>query len=148
MNILNDVPFYYEFTDNKDTKNGIWQKDEPDNDPSIQWIINLQHIGEKYYYETTNWSNADQTKTALKKHGYLLQHVKNQTPELCIEAIQSCPFAIRFVNKKTEELCLLAVKLNGLALKYVENQTKEICEAAIKNNKKALYYVRDIRIMI
>ena len=41
--------------------------------------------------------------------------------------------ALFSVRNQTEEICLEAVKQNGHALCFVNNQTEEICEIAINN---------------
>jgi hypothetical protein len=42
------------------------------------------------------------------------------------------------VKEQTEEICLEAVKQDGAALKYVIEQTEEMCLEAVKQNVGAL----------
>lgn len=37
---------------------------------------------------------------AVKQNGYAIEHVKNQTPELCLAAIKQENVAINYVNRK------------------------------------------------
>jgi hypothetical protein len=53
---------------------------------------------------------------------------------------------IDHVKEQTPEMCLAAVKQDGHALEYVREQTPEICMAAIKQNSNALQYVKDERL--
>jgi hypothetical protein len=46
----------------------------------------------------------------------VLQFVKEQTPEICIEAVKQIGYALEFVKEQTPEICLLAVKQNGMTL--------------------------------
>ena len=52
-----------------------------------------------------------------------LEYVKEQTQEICLQAVKQNGLALRFVKNQTPEICLEAVKEDGLALKYVINQT-------------------------
>ena len=73
-----------------------------------------------------NPDNINECLEAVKQNGFVLQHVKEQTPEICLEA----------------------VKKDGLALQYVEEQTPEICLEAVKQNELALRYVKDINMLL
>ena len=66
---------------------------------------------------------------------------KEQTPEICLEAIKYSGYSLRYVNKQTPEICLEAVKYNADALEYVKNQTLEMCLEAVKINDFYLRYV-------
>ena len=48
--------------------------------------------------------------------------------------------ALQYVKEQTHEICLEAVKQYGFALQYVdtETQTLEICSEAVKQNKKSM----------
>ena len=65
-------------------------------------------------------------------------------PVKALEAVKRNGFALQFVMDQTEEICLEAVKQNGLALKYVQNQTEAICIEAVKEDGDALWYVRGL----
>ena len=51
------------------------------------------------------------------------------------------PFYIQYVKEQTPELCLVAVNHDGWALQYVKEQTPEICLAAVRRDGRALRYV-------
>ena len=50
---------------------------------------------------------------------------------------------VYYVKNQSPEICLEAVKQNGMALEYVKNQTKEFIELAIKNDYTNFSYIRD-----
>lgn len=70
---------------------------------------------------TNKENNHIKTQPTNKQRGYLAIFNKDQTPEICLEAVSQ----------------------NGMLLKYVEknNITPEICIAAVKNNKDAIRFV-------
>lgn len=49
---------------------------------------------------------------------------------------------LQYVKEQTTELCLEAVKKNGYALEYVKDQTPEVCLEAALENSKALQFVK------
>ncbi|MBQ3423162.1 MAG: DUF4116 domain-containing protein, partial [Romboutsia sp.] len=71
------------------------------------------------------------------------EYVKEQTEELCLEAVRRNGLLLEYVREQTPKICLVAVKQNGYALKYVKEQTEELCLAAVKKNPEALQYVND-----
>lgn len=83
------------------------------------------------------------TETVVKCCGETLRYVKDQTPELCLAAIQQDGSAIRFVRDQTTELCLAAVQQNGMLLSYVKKQTPELCLAAVRQTWYALQFVKE-----
>ena len=74
---------------------------------------------------------------------YALKFVKEQTPEICLDAIKETGFALKFVKEQTFEICLESVKETGFALEYVKEQTHEICLEAVKQNGHALEHVKE-----
>ena len=72
-----------------------------------------------------------------------LQYVKNQTLEICLEAVKQNGNALQYVKNKTPEICLEAVKQKGYILQYVKNQTDEIYLAVVKQNIKVLQLVTE-----
>ena len=54
--------------------------------------------------------------------------------------------ALYFVKEQTPEVCLAAVQQYGLTLRLVREQTPEICLAAVQNNSLALHYVKDLEL--
>ena len=53
--------------------------------------------------------------------------------------------AFVYIKEQTPELCLAAVQQNGLALQFVKfkEQTPELCLAAVKQYRLALQFVKD-----
>lgn len=72
-----------------------------------------------------------------------LRYVKEQTPELCMTAVKQEPCAIADVNVQTIDICMEAVSRNGLTLKVISNQTYALCKKAVSENEYALAYVAD-----
>ena len=79
----------------------------------------------------------------VKHDKYLLRYIKNQTPEICLEAVKQNGRALIYVKNQTPEICLEAVKQNGWALIYVKNQTPEICLEAVKQDGYLLVFVNN-----
>ena len=50
-----------------------------------------------------------------------------------LEMVKKDGYDLRYVKNQTEQVCLAAVKQNGWALQYVKNQTESICLEATKN---------------
>lgn len=71
---------------------------------------------------------------AVHNDGMALEFVREQTPQICAEAIRNNPQAIKFVHEQTENLCLQAVKRDGLALRHVRNPSLSVCQEAVRNN--------------
>jgi predicted RNA binding protein YcfA (HicA-like mRNA interferase family) len=80
---------------------------------------------------------------AVKKNGYALRYVHEQTEAICLEAVKQHGYALQYVHEQTEAICLEAVKQNGPALKYAHEQTEAICLEAVKQNGYALQYVHE-----
>ena len=78
----------------------------------------------------------------LKKDGLYLYNVKDQTPELCMAAVQQDGRALYYVEYQTHELCMAAVQQDGRALEYVKKQTPELCMAAVRQNGDARKYIK------
>ena len=55
----------------------------------------------------------------VNQNGYVLQFVKEQTPEICMAAVKQYGQALRFVKEQTPKVCLVAVQNNGWALQFV-----------------------------
>ncbi|EQF29612.1 hypothetical protein QEW_4659 [Clostridioides difficile CD160] len=72
-----------------------------------------------------------------------LKHVKEQTLEMCLEAVIQDGRALEYVKEQTPEICLAAVMQDGRALEYVKKQTIKICVEALKQNRHAIRYVKD-----
>ena len=48
-------------------------------------------------------------------------YAKEQTPEMCLEAVKQYSFALQYVKEQTPEICLKAVKQYSYNLKYVKD---------------------------
>ena len=57
---------------------------------------------------------------AVKQHGWLLQYVRNQTYEICMEAIKSNPGAIKYVLNRTPDMYTSDV------VEYIHRRIKDI----------------------
>ncbi|MEF9991968.1 MAG: DUF4116 domain-containing protein [Romboutsia sp.] len=83
----------------------------------------------------------------VSRDGLLLEHIKNQTLEICTIAVKQNGLSIKYVNPiyKNKMIEILAVKQNGLALEYIEkeNQTDIICLEAVRQNGLAIRYVQN-----
>ena len=90
-----------------------------------------------------DWNDPKYCLTAVKRDGYALRFVENQTSEICLEAVKRTGNALKWVKNQTQEMCLQAVKRNGYALKCVKEQTPEICLQAVKQNGFAIAFVID-----
>ena len=49
-----------------------------------------------------------------------LRMTKEQTPEICLEAVKQNGRALELVKEQTPEICLKAVKKNGYALRICQ----------------------------
>ena len=76
------------------------------------------------------------------ENGLYLQYVKEQTQELCLEAVKQNGCALNYVKEQTDDICLEAVKQNGYALQFVKIHTDEICLEAVKQDGYALQFVK------
>ena len=55
----------------------------------------------------------------VKRDWRELEFVKDQTPEICLAAVQQNECALQYIKKQTPEICTVAVKKNGYALALV-----------------------------
>jgi predicted MPP superfamily phosphohydrolase len=98
----------------------------------------------------------DATGEKLKKDGLLLKQIskKEQTPEMCKEAISQNSKALQYASRKCidAKICLAAVKKDGNVFRYVPNRfiIKEMCLLAVQadadllNNVPADWRTREI----
>ena len=89
------------------------------------------------------YDNEEYCKIIVKKNGWALEYVKNQTDEICKLAVQKYGLALSFVKKQTPEICKLAVQKTYTALAFVEHQTDEICKLALEQTPYALYWIKN-----
>lgn len=97
----------------------------------IERILNFNEISDDF------WINI------FRKDPRALQFIKNQTEELCKEAVKRYGMYLSYIDNPTEEVCRLAVKQDGLALQFVKKQTDEICALAVQQTGQALSYVKN-----
>ena len=94
-----------------------------------------------------DWNDSEYCLEAVKRDEcalkYALKFVKEQTPEICLDAIKETGFALKFVKEQTSEMCLDAIKETGFALKFVKEQNSEMCLEAIKETGFALKFVKE-----
>ena len=70
--------------------------------------------------------------------------VKEQTPEICLEAVKTEWICFTICQKNRHQRFVSeAVKNKPLTLRYVKEQTEEICWVYIKKNGCALSNVRE-----
>jgi hypothetical protein len=55
-----------------------------------------------------------------RTYGYILKLVKEQTPEICLEAIKRDYWAIEFVREQTPEICVAALAETEESLEHVK----------------------------
>lgn len=80
---------------------------------------------------------------AVKNHPITLAHVLDRTEELCLIAVEKYGMMLQYVKEQTEKICLEAVRCCGIALKYVKDQTEEICRIAVINDPDAFKFVKN-----
>ena len=66
--------------------------------------MNLEQLYDKYKKLPVkrNFSGKEALK-AVKKNGYALQYVKDQTEEVCLAAVEECENALQYVNESIFE---------------------------------------------
>lgn len=79
---------------------------------------------------------------AVRRDGFLLKFIRNQTEEMCHRAVENGGCYIKYVKNQTRDLCLLAIEISPSALMFIKNQTLEICLAAVDRNPVVIQYVR------
>ncbi len=87
------------------------------------------------------WQNTEHNLYACKLNGMALKYIKNQTPEMCLIAVQQNGNALQYVLEQTREINLMACQSQGLSLRYVRDQTPEINLMAVQQTGYALQYV-------
>lgn len=65
-----------------------------------------------------------------------LKYIKNQTREICLEAIDKHGgIALEYVKEQTDEMCWKAISNTFEPLKYIRKPTKEIIEFVNKDKR-------------
>ena len=72
-------------------------------------------------------------KLALSLDGYLLDDIapNERTPELCEIAVKKNGYALQYIENQTDELCKLALKQTCFSVCYIKNLTKELIKYAL-----------------
>jgi len=86
--------------------------------------------------EFDRWSNEEYCLEAVKRDGYALECVKDQTEAICLEAVKETGSALGYVKDQTEAICLEAVKEDGDALGYVRDREVFLKLLDLKLQKK------------
>jgi hypothetical protein len=81
--------------------------------------------------------------SAVKRNGYSLRFISEQSPELCMEAVKQDGWALQFVILQNCDICLEAVKKYGDALQFVSVQTPQMCLESFNQNANNLQYIKD-----
>lgn len=78
--------------------------------------------------------NQELFKAGMETHGLDLKWIKKhqQTPEICMAAVQQNGLALEFSYIHTPEICRAAVEQNGLAIQFVDEKTQELCMIAVQ----------------
>ena len=82
----------------------------------------MQVDKKKLLKEFELWSNEKHCLEAVKRNGYSLQYVKDQSEAVCLEAVKQDGYSLRYVKDQTEAVCLEAVKQDGYSLQYVKEK--------------------------
>lgn len=71
-----------------------------------------------------------------RKKGCILQYIKNQTPELCLEAVKNDCYALQYVKRKTKKLCMIAFKQDKNTIQLFPKKflSEKLIMEAFKNN--------------
>lgn len=109
------------------------------------WIFILQDDYNALEYIKNQ--TKDICREAIKQNGLALQYIKKQTKKLCVSAIKQNGLALQYVKPDiyiylNHMIDDLAVKQNGLAIQYVYNQNDDICKSAIINDPLAIQYIK------
>jgi hypothetical protein len=115
------------------------------------YVSNLQDINKLVQIVSVNPYTLAHVKSqtpeiclvAVNQNPLVLDLVPDQTHKICLAAIQEWGTPIHLVRNKTPELCLAAVKAYGRAIMHIENQTPEICAAAIQQDPFAFAWINE-----
>lgn len=102
---------------------------------------------------------------AIKQKGYSLRYIKNQTEEICLEAVMENKWAIEFVKNPTENLCIKTISLYerdiGIArqevtghlsqsdidavwkVRYLTNETEKLLITLVGNSNSLIDFIED-----
>ena len=72
-----------------------------------------------------------------------MEYVKEQTPEICLEAVKESGLALQFVKEQTPEICLEAVKQERDVFPFVQPQFKEAVTQALNSSPQSQQDVKE-----
>ena len=77
------------------------------------------------YYKNGYYWNINQNILDLIEQDFI--NHKTLTEQEYLKAVKKRGYYLKYIQDQTEQICKEAVKQNGLALQYVKNQTDQIC---------------------
>jgi hypothetical protein len=80
---------------------------------------------------------------AVQRRASQLGYAHYQTPEICLTAVKKEPWTLQYVKEQTTEICIAAIQNDGWALRHVKKQTHELCLLAVKKDGMLLDFVKD-----
>lgn len=90
-----------------------------------------------------DWGNPEYCLMKVKRSGYAIDYVKNQTKELCLAAVRQNGYAIRYIREQTPEICWEALKEEYFSLKYITKQTPEMVYYVMKHDISVYESLKD-----
>lgn len=86
----------------------------------------------------------------VKHEGFILYNIppEEQTPEICLAAVQNCGMALFAVHSQTPVICRASIKQNPHALQFVRDQTAEICLLAYSMDPTSVKHVINRRKLV
>ena len=67
-----------------------------------------------------------------------LEHVVNQTEEICLAAVTYCGWALMYVRNQTDAICIAAIRQDPEAFEHVRVQTEAICLFVVSQAENAV----------
>jgi hypothetical protein len=96
----------------------------------------IRHLEPQYITE-------DIAMKAVSRWGYVLKHIPNPSPTVCLAAVMSDGEALQYVKDQTYDICKAAVENDPSAIQYVKEQTEDICEIALQECGSFLEYIKN-----
>jgi len=101
--------------------------------------MDVRKIVEQVIEENDKWFDEQYCLEQVKQGGYILQYIKNQTPEICLAAVKQNEYLLQYVREQTPEICAAAIKQNPDAVEYVILPSKS--EARKQFIKEFVFYL-------
>jgi len=77
----------------------------------------------------------------VRRNPMSLEHIRNQTHEMCRIAVSQYPPAIQYVTNKTDDLIELALKKEGKCLMYILRKEERWCVMAVEQDEKSIMHI-------